>query len=120
MSTKKAEQITKRFPADDQIQGNVLSLNEKLGQVELELNRPVEMEGDQPDVSVVVVEAPTTENMIIFDNRDQSAKPEEKAKVELQFYGTCCVNIPADKLSAFHPMDARRLQRLVTNFVQSA
>ena len=116
--TKKTEQITKRFPADDDLKGdNLLTLAEKLGSVEVELNRPIQMEGDQPDVSIVVVEAPTTENMIIFDNRDADASPEEKARIELQFYGTCCVNIPAEKVKTFHAMDTRRLQRLVTNFV---
>lgn len=116
--TRKTAQTTKRFPADDEIKGeNLLTLSEKLGSVEMELNQPVEMEGDQPDIRVITVEAPTTDNMLIYDNRDPNATPEEKAKIDAQFYGSCCVNIPADKVSTFHVMDTRRLQRLVTNFV---
>ena len=115
---------TKRFRKNEPVkQGSIpgesiLTLEQQLGTVELELNRPLPGKGKEgEEVTVLTVEAPSTRAISIFENTPTTSTPEDRFAAEVEFYGSCCVNIPAAQVEELHAKDWRRLQRLTTNFV---
>ena len=116
--------VSRRFPKDDPIQASpqaedsILTLEEQLGTVEIELNKPLDIGGGaESAVDVLVVEAPDADRISLFEAFTNESDPEKKSAAEKAFYGSCCINIPSAAVGPMHGKDWRRIQRLMTNFV---
>ena len=97
--------------AEKEDKGNFLSLEDQMGNVRLNLTKPLELR-DQEPVDHLIVRAPTTKEIQTYRVSQQN-----NAKSELRFFGGCCVGIKAEDTENLHGRDWDRLCRLVTNFI---
>ena len=97
-------------PADKEDKGNFLSIEDQMGNVRLNLTRPLQL-SDQPETDHLIVRAPTTKEVQKFRSSSQN-----DVRGELMFFGGCCVGIKATDVENLHARDWSRLCMLISNF----
>ena len=103
--------------AQNDEKGVFLSVEEQIGNIKLNLSRPLELR-DQEPVDHLIVRAPTTKEVQNYRSVDPDKAPASAViKSELQFFGGCCVGIKAEDVENLHVRDWNRLCNLVTNFM---
>ena len=104
----KTEQFASRAARDRGDAEPLLSIEEQLDSVILELTRPVEVSGEE--TSEITINAPTPDDILDFENRDGNTK-------ETQLRGlTKATGIPPDALRQLHLRDFNRLRDLYWAF----
>ena len=123
-TTTPEKSITRRFPKDDPITSagageSILTIEEKMGTVELELNRPLPAVDGGEEIAVLIVEGPGMGATSIYESKvnNPNLTDEQIVERDAKFFGGCCVNIPYTRVKELLGLDSRRLQRLVTNFI---
>lgn len=96
--------------AEREDEGNFLSIDDQMGNIKLNLTRPLELR-DQEPTDYLIVRAPNTKEVQAF-----RAAQTGNAKSELRFFGGCCMGIKAEDVENLHSRDWDRLCRLVVNF----
>ena len=92
--------------------GDLLSIDEQMGTIQLNLSKPLERSDNEP-IDHLLVSAPTTKQLMAY-----SAAKGNEIKREINFIGACCQGIKPQDLENLHPRDYLRLQRLCGFFTQ--
>ena len=113
-----ANDVVRVIEADEEIwsaaereeKGDLLTVEEQMGTVQLNLSKPLERSDNEP-IDNLLIFAPTTKQVLSY----QAAKGNEVRR-EINFIGSCCQGINPQDLENLHPRDYLRLQRVVGHF----
>lgn len=89
-----------------------LSIQDQMGNVKLNLTRPLELR-DQEPVDHLIVRSPNTKEVQAY-----RASGDNNPKAELRFFGGCVIGVKAEDMENLMARDWDRLCRLVLNFTQ--
>ena len=104
----KQEQFASRAARDRGEAPPLLSIEEQLDSVALELTKPINVDGKPTDE--IVINAPTVDDLLDVQNREGNAK-------ETQLQGlTRATTIPPEALRELHPRDFTRLTEIYWGF----
>ena len=92
--------------------GDLLSIDEQMGTVQLDLAKPLERSDNEP-TDHLLVSAPTTKQVMTYMGGKQG-----DLRKEFNFIGSCCQGINPKDIENLHPRDYLRLQRLCVFFIQ--
>lgn len=104
------EEIWPPTPEEREKKGNLLTVEEQRGTIQMDLTTPLELTDGEP-VDHLLVRAPRQKQVQAF----QSERG-DPAKREVQFFGGCCLGIKPDDVENLHSRDWSRLGRLVSFF----
>ena len=104
----KQEQFASRAARDRGEADPLLTIEEQLDSVALELTKPINVDGK--DTTEIVINAPTVDDLLDVQNREGNPK-------ETQLRGlTNATGIPPEALRQLHPRDFTRLSELYWGF----
>ena len=102
------ERFSSRAARESGVADPLLSIEEQLDSVILELTRPIEVTGEE--VTEITIKAPEPDDVLDFENRDRDSKQSQYLAL------TKVTGIPPDGLKKLHFRDFNRLRDLYWAF----